>query len=431
VRTPAFWLLGAVTGLSLLGTAAVTAWMMITSPLAGLVTLLLVLGIGAVWLTALLLAADPVERRPGWLVAAAVSWGGSVAVAVGAAGGIFLDEVVAKGVSATFAAQWGAAIAAPYAEEIGKGAGVVMVLLVARPYVTTVWSGALYGALVGLGFALAEDAGYALGAADEVLPDDAAAAAQVLLFRLLVPGLVGHPLFTAAAGAGIAYAWLRRDRSPGRRAGALIGGLSGAALMHAVVNSPAAFAATEKLAALPHSSYWAGYLLAVGAATLPSVWWLGRIRRADARMLLSRAAALAPAAVPPQEVPMLAGVRSRRAAVRAVRRAHGTDAARHARRHHRAQVRLAAALARPYRGHPAVGPYGLTPPVRQWWQEALDTRTHRQPPPADAPAPGPGSTVVAPGPDRRTIVAAGAVLLSASAGLLLWPAAVPAVAGAV
>ncbi|GGQ84692.1 PrsW family glutamic-type intramembrane protease [Couchioplanes azureus] len=403
----------------------------ISSPRAAAAALPLALAAAASWLTALLALADPVERRPAWLVSSALAWGGSVAIAAGAAGGYVVDLLVAKAVTPTFAAQWGAAIAAPYAEEIGKGAGVVMVLLVARPYMITVWSGAVYGAVVGVGFALVEDLSYALGAADEVLPDDAGAAVSSLVLRMAVPGLVGHPLFTATVGAGIAYAWLRRDRSRPRRLGVLAASAAGAALIHAVVNSPLAFGATELLAAVPGTSAMAGYLLVVTASALPALWWLHRVRRSDARMLVARAAALAPDAIPPEDVQIVAGVRARLSSVWRIRRRHGAEAAHGAARLRRAQVRLTAASARPYRGYPPVGPFGPAAPVQWWWHEAVAARQASQGSATSAPPSEPGApSGTAPAPDRRTTIAAATVLAVAVAGLLSSPVSVLAVAGA-
>ncbi|MEV6602016.1 PrsW family intramembrane metalloprotease [Actinoplanes sp. NPDC051346] len=445
---PAFWLLGVAGGLSALGVAALTVLAAITTPRAAAVAVPLALVAAALWLVALLVLADPVERRPAWLVSSALAWGGSVAIAAGAAGGYVVDLLVSKVMTPTFAAHWGAAIAAPYAEEIGKGSGVVMVLLVARPYMITVWSGALYGAVVGVGFTLVEDISYALTAADEVLPDDAAAAVSSLVLRMAVPGLVGHPLFTATAGAGIAYAWLRRDRSRPHRLSVLVASATVAALMHAVVNSPWAFGATELLAAIPGASAMAGYLLVVTVAALPALWWLHRLRRSDARMLLARAAALAPDAIHPEEVRTLAGIRTRQDSGRRIRRMHGAEAARRAARLRRAQVRLTAVLAQPCQGYAAFGPWGLAPPVRWWWHEAVSARQALSPAvpgtvaatsetgpgaatePIRDPSEQGGNSVTVAVPDRRTTVAAGTVLVAAVAGVLSSPVSLLAVAGA-
>ncbi|MFI5497044.1 PrsW family intramembrane metalloprotease [Actinoplanes sp. NPDC051859] len=422
LQTPAFSILGITVALSALFLAVGTIFTSLSTPWAAAATLPVTLVAGAAWLTALLRLADPVERRPAWLVAFALAWGGALAVAVGLLGGLAVDLLVAQTVSPTFAADWGAAIAAPYAEEIGKGAGVVMVLLVARPYLTTVWSGALYGALVGVGFALTEDAVYALTAADDVLPDDVEAALSTLALRSVALALVGHPLFTATAGAGIAYAWLRRDRSPRQRLGVLAAALSGAMLMHAAVNSPVSHAATSALAALSESNAMAGYLLVVVAFAGYPLWWLVQLRRSDARMLLTRAAALAPETIQPDEVKTLASVRARRSATRRIRRLHGAEAARRHTTLRRAQLCFTAATAQPYLGYPAFGPFGLAPPLLHWSQEAATAR-HGVPdinPAADVPLP----------PTRATTAAATAVLTAATAGLLFSPAALLAILGA-
>jgi RsiW-degrading membrane proteinase PrsW (M82 family) len=278
VHTPAFWLLLAVTGVAGLGVLLVGAFLVYLTPRTGAVVLPLTLAYAAVWVLLLLWLADRVERRPVWLVAVAVSWGGTVSVLVGAASGYFQDNLIAKAISPTFAATWGAAFVGPTAEEPAKAAGVVLLLLAARPYLVSAWSGAIYGALVGVGFAAVEDAGYGMLYADLALPDDVRAGVSVAVLRFLVPGLVGHPLFTAAAGAGIAYAWVSTDRSRGRRLAVLAGGLAAAWLLHFVVNSPMAQWALEASTNVAWAGDWTGYFLVVVLPAVPVLWWLARLR---------------------------------------------------------------------------------------------------------------------------------------------------------
>ncbi len=237
---------------------------------------------------------------------------------------------------------------------------MVLLLLAARPYVPTTWAGAVLGALVGVGFAITEDIFYGLLIADEVLPDDAAAGAALVLLRGAVPGLVGHPLFSAAAGAGIAYAWVRTDRPRGRRLAVLTGGLAAAWTTHFAVNSPFAERAIEAFDPVPGVTGWTGYFLVVLAPAVPVMWWLVRVRRRDARAVLGLASAAFPAALPPADVDVLAGLRSRARAVRAARRASGPAAATAVRRVQRTQVRLAAEVVRPVRTYAAPG---QPPPV--------------------------------------------------------------------
>ncbi|HEU4423424.1 MAG TPA: PrsW family glutamic-type intramembrane protease [Pilimelia sp.] len=451
MRTPAFWVLLAPVALTALVVALFAGYLTFLAPRSAAAIVLPLVAYAAAWLLLLRWWADPVERRPAWLVAMAVAWGATVAVAVGAGSGYLLDDVLARSITPTFAAQWGAALVAPTAEEAAKAAGVVLLLLAARPYFTTAWSGAIYGAAVGVGFTAVEDAGYALIAADEVLPDDAGAALRLAALRFLVPGFTGHPLFTAAAGAGIAYAWLRAGR-PRRRWAVLAAAVAGSWLMHFAVNSPLAVMAGEALTGLTGSGVFTGYLLVVALPAVPVLWWLAALRRHDAGVVLARAGAVDPAAIRPQDIAVLADVRSRRRAERDVRRERGALAARAARRLWRAQVRLAAAVSRPFRGYAAAGPGWLAPPVRRWRLEVYAARQAlagpeqprlgadiarqalagpEQPRPGADAAPGSvtdGPGIIAPGrvAAARRAWPAALLLLLAIVGLAYWPVGVVA-----
>jgi RsiW-degrading membrane proteinase PrsW (M82 family) len=367
-RTPALWLTLVPTALVGCGLLAVGAFIgVFLAPRATAVVVPLALAYGAAWVLALLRLGDPVERRPAWLVLMAVAWGATVAAAVGAGSGYSLDVLLAKAVSPEFAATWGPAFVGPTAEEPAKAAGVVLLLLAARPYLPTAWAGAMFGALVGVGFAVTEDIFYGVLIADEVLPDDAGAGAALVLLRGAVPGLVGHPLFSAAAGAGIAYAWVRTDRPRRRRLAVLAGGLAAAWVTHFAVNSPVTEDAIEAFDRVPGLTGWTGYFLVVLPPAVPVLWWLARLRRRDARAVLGLAAAAFPAALPPAEVDTLAGLRSRARVVRAARRASGPAAAEAVRRAQRARLRLAAAMARPVAAYAAPG---CPPPAVRWASEA-------------------------------------------------------------
>lgn len=456
VRMPAFWLLLAVTAIVGLAALGLIAVLLFLAPRATAVVVALSVLYGAGWVLALLWLGDPVERRRFWLVGSALAWGATGAAAVGIGSGYFLDQVIAKAISPTFAAVWGAAFVGPTAEEAAKAAAVVLLFLAARPYLSTVWSGAVYGALAGVGFATVEDIAYGASYADEALPDDVRLGASVVLLRFVVPGLIGHAAFSAVAGAGVAYAWLRTDRSPGRRLAVLAGAFGSAWLMHFAVNSPVAGWAAEMLAEFPLASPFAGYFLVITAPAVPALAWLLRVRRSDALAVLARTAAAFPAAVRPAEVDVLAGFRTRRRAVRAAARGAGPHPAHALARLHRCQLRLAAAMVRPVRG------YGM-PPVLRWAREAEAARLAApglpgsvEPgsgapalvtPGAVAPGPvGPAQVVpgsVVPGSVVAGVVAPGSVvagavapgwawpfLATAVAGLVFWPLALAALVGA-
>ena len=62
---------------------------------------------------------------------------------------------------------WAAAIVAPVDEELYKGAGLVIIYLMARSEFDSVMDGLVYGAMIGLGFQVVENVQYFMLAAGE------------------------------------------------------------------------------------------------------------------------------------------------------------------------------------------------------------------------------------------------------------------------
>jgi RsiW-degrading membrane proteinase PrsW (M82 family) len=235
LRLPAFWLL---IGLLLIG-----AWriaVLLTASAArypigtGLAVLLFALY--AVPFVLVVRSLDFFEREPPLLILSALAWGGLIATAVAIPGDKAVYDLLAKLVSPAFAAGWGPALAAPVIEELLKTLGVVVIVLVARAQINSVVDGLVYGAFVGLGFQVVEDILYATnavslaGGADQVSPVIA-----TFLLRGFLAGLWSHTLFSALAGAGVAYLVMNRNRQGLMMAGAA---LSGAWAFHFLWNSP-------------------------------------------------------------------------------------------------------------------------------------------------------------------------------------------------
>ncbi|MEV4346564.1 PrsW family intramembrane metalloprotease [Actinoplanes sp. NPDC049596] len=155
---------------------------------------------------------DFLEREPVRLRVIAFAWGGLVATSVSIRGGAALENIVAKLGSPHLAADWGAAIAGPTVEEIAKILGVVAIVLMARSQINSVLDGVVYGAMVGLGFQIAENIVFAVGAValagqgDQIQP-----VITTFLLRGFLSGVWSHTLFGALAGAGIGYLVVRRD----------------------------------------------------------------------------------------------------------------------------------------------------------------------------------------------------------------------------
>ena len=176
-------------------------------------------------------------RISGRAAAAATLWGGGAAVgAFALLGNESIIILVGQHLGLELASAWGAAIAAPLTEEIGKTLGIVAVLLLARARMRTPMEGLMLGAYVGLGFMLVENFLYGFNATAMNFGEyPLIATVGIYIARSLLLALLSHMLLTALAGAGLAYLW--RWGVPARPL--LGGGLILAAVgMHALWNSP-------------------------------------------------------------------------------------------------------------------------------------------------------------------------------------------------
>jgi RsiW-degrading membrane proteinase PrsW (M82 family) len=202
-----------------------------TLPAAGLVVLVL-------WL-----AGFARVERP--LVLAALVWGATVA------------PFVAVHVNARLLAHLPTltpVLLAPAVEELAKAAGLVLLLLWRPAGVGGARGGALYGALVGLGFTVTENLDYLVLAAIQ-------GGSPGLQRAIWARGIVGgakHAIFTAIAGAALAGARELPTRTG--RIGLAAGGVALAVLQHALWNGVASRSITD---ALCHAARPDGPCLAV------------------------------------------------------------------------------------------------------------------------------------------------------------------------
>ena len=233
-RQPAFWLfvvalfLGAIYGLA---TQMVS---LVISPAGwALSWVLLLLYIVPVVLVIRWL--DLYEREPRSLLIGAFLWGSLVALMFSGLGNDAWGVVVAKLFGAEFASQWSAALTAPVIEETYKYLGVVVLYLIARAEFDDLIDGFVYGALIGLGFAVAEDVYYFIF----VFGGDVPSVIQGFWIRVVASGLYGHVTFTGIAGIGFAYFVTRRlDQPLSRRLLIAVGLLLMAIAAHFIWNSP-------------------------------------------------------------------------------------------------------------------------------------------------------------------------------------------------
>jgi len=343
LQMPAFWLLAGllvICGAQLLGIfdKAYGKW-----PTATL-TAIVLFGLYAVPFWLFIASLDFLEREPWLLLATAFAWGAAVAPIVSIPGNQAVHDLLSKLVSPQFAAAWGSAIAGSTIEELLKGLGVIVLVLIARAQINSVLDGMVYGALVGLGFQVVEDIIYAVnavavaGQGDEVGP-----VISTVFLRGFLAGPWSHTIFSALVGGGIAYFLVHRERSTlNRLAGAAVG-FGGAWLLHFLWNSP--------LLADGIGGGAGGILLGLLIKGIPalllvlSLAWLARAR--EARFYLAELGAVAdPQIATAAEVGTLADPRMRLRARHHGKKVAGGKGRRAVRALQRAQCRYAVELSR-------------------------------------------------------------------------------------
>jgi RsiW-degrading membrane proteinase PrsW (M82 family) len=283
---------------------------------------------------------DLYEREPVSLMLGAFAWGAFAATALSldAAG---WNEVIGLVAGADAAARWGPVLVAPVIEEFLKGAGLVLLALMARDEIDDVMDGFVYGAICGLGFAVIEDVVYFVAAFGGSVGD----VAEGFAARVLASGLYGHVLYTGLIGMGIGYVVTRREDVPiGRRLGVASGlavlGVAG----HALWNSP--FLASLYPASPIEGLDRARVVVAVAVRGAPLVLVVGvaiaLAHRRERRWLASALMVAARGdAITPEEAAILASPGGRRRAVGSMRRRAGRTAGSLLARLHREQITLA------------------------------------------------------------------------------------------
>lgn len=153
---------------------------------------------------AVILWLDRNAPEPWWLLGMAWAWGAVMATGLSITGNT-LFGVVAGGLvgDAALAAQLTASLSAPPVEEITKGAALVALYLFFRSHFDNVLDGIVYGALVGMGFAMVENFVYYMGPILEGADGAAVGWATLVFLRGVLTGIGTHWVFTAITGAGL------------------------------------------------------------------------------------------------------------------------------------------------------------------------------------------------------------------------------------
>ena len=251
-RQPMFWFALAL----IFPSAAITLLPLFLGGISGtgLVAATLVVGVQGLILWLVVRALPRVRRQPASLRIFALVWG--MTVAVGSA--VFLSALFSNGLAALGLSTFSTVISAPITEDVSRLLGVLAVLTLASRARITVMDGVVYGFFVGMGFELLETLMYTLRSED---------LAQTLYVGLLrsIFGFGLHALWTAVAGAALAYCMSRRQRGLGGRWWVLAPALFGPMLMHALWDSPGLFTSEVLQVAIMVASYAGSIALFIAA----------------------------------------------------------------------------------------------------------------------------------------------------------------------
>lgn len=188
----------------LLASAFVVLMALVTSGTTVGVAVVLAL-VPLVTIGALIMWVDRWEPEPRFLLVGAFLWGGGVAVAVAS----LLNSVVGPALAGALGTGLdpgtaSAVLGAPIVEEAMKGLGILLIFLVRRREFNGPLDGAVYGAVVALGFSVVEDVQYfALNAEDM---------GMIFVMRALLSPF-GHLVYSVPMGIALGIASRRRSKA--------------------------------------------------------------------------------------------------------------------------------------------------------------------------------------------------------------------------
>lgn len=289
-----------VLGLDVLGSGGATF-------IVGLVLALLPVPL----LVSLILLLDRLEPEPWHALLLAFLWGAGIAV-LGAGILNTLGFVMLTGPLLGKEEGWyvSATVGAPVIEETLKGLVLFGMLWFRRGEIDGPTDGIIYAGMVGLGFAMVENVGYYMEAGQK----------NLLPFTFVLRGVIaplGHPLFTAMTGLGVAAAAL--SRLGAKRFLAPIGGLLAAMALHALWNGSTRYGLPGLAVA-----YAVGFCVLIVLIVI-----VFRDRRRIVQLIGTHLPQYAPTGVvTQQDIHMLGSLAARRQARRWARSVGGVNAAR-------------------------------------------------------------------------------------------------------
>jgi RsiW-degrading membrane proteinase PrsW (M82 family) len=173
---------------------------------------------------------DQYEKEPVWLLSAAFVWGAIPAALLALLFNTLLSLPFYFLLSESSADLASGGAIAPVVEEVTKGLVLFLILVVRRNELDSPLDGIIYGAMVGMGFAMVENVLYYTSYFSE---SGVSGWNELVLVRGVIFGL-NHALYSSLTGLGIALA--RMSRSWWVRIGAPFLGLFAAIALHAIHN---------------------------------------------------------------------------------------------------------------------------------------------------------------------------------------------------
>lgn len=209
---------------------------------------------------------DKFEREPWSLLAVAFLWGGFGATfAMAIDGNTALNYIYGKLFGREFSVDWAASLSAPFVEELAKGAGILLLIGLARHLVVTIADGVILGAFVGLGFQALEDFIYSGNSASAQFGSDQIGVSIHMDMTRAYSDVVSHPLFTAVFGAGVIY--LMGTRVQPRRIGRGLFLIVTAMAIHGVWDGMTAIGGGNGVVTL-------ATMITVTTVALVALWWV-------------------------------------------------------------------------------------------------------------------------------------------------------------
>ncbi len=187
--------------------------------------------IPAVLYSRIILSLDRYEEEPTRAILFAFGWGAVAAVLLAIVGELIFASSLIPVAGAETADIATLVIGAPVIEEAFKGVALLLLLWFYREEIDGVLDGLVYGALIGIGFAMTENILYFIASYQD---DGASGLGTTFVIRVLINGF-GHAMYTGAFGAAVG--WSRTQYSKGwARVWAIIVGYLVAVLLHMAWN---------------------------------------------------------------------------------------------------------------------------------------------------------------------------------------------------